>query len=79
MFRVGQKVRIRVDLDTHADYRNYFNDFTDCVNSDMLEFRGRIATITNVGNKYDIDLDDGMWNWTDEMFECVVGVGRDWC
>jgi hypothetical protein len=36
----------------------------------MAEHRGKLAKITKViDDKYRIDLDDGDWRWTDEMFE----------
>lgn len=39
------------------------------VNS-MKEYRGKQAKITRVsGESYKLDIDDGRWNWTDDMLE----------
>lgn len=60
-FNVGDEVTIREDLS-----RDEYN-----VVSDMEEYRGQVATITDIrsyGN-YLIDLDDGYWYWDEHMFE----------
>src|SRR5574344_2585046 len=67
-FKVGDKVRIRKDL-------NLYNDYDKCgAVSEMLEYKGDIATILKVSelsNCYKINIDNQQWHWTDEMFEPV--------
>lgn len=36
---------------------------------DMRPYCGKSATITDVAGTYSIDIDNGKWSWTDEMFE----------
>lgn len=63
-YKVGDKVKIREDLDVDKIYGNW-----DC-SADMARCRGMIATIVECyGNYYCIDVDDKCYNWTDEMFE----------
>jgi hypothetical protein len=58
-FKVGDKVTIRKDLSRYE-----YN-----VVSDMEEYRGQVATITDVKDSYYlIDLDDGTWAWNDINF-----------
>lgn len=67
-YNVGDKVKIREDLEVGNCYG------TNSVVEDMEEYRGAIATITEVYGytEYLIDLDEGDWFWTPEMFECKV-------
>jgi len=53
------------------------------VNSEMKKCSGKIATITHVSkghydgndiNKYTIDLDGGLFNWADSMFESTPKI-----
>ena len=71
----GDRVRIRDSawIDAHKQ---------DCVTGehimcgkesmvdDMFQFAGRTATITMINpfGEYELDIDDGEWSWTDEMF-----------
>ena len=66
-YNVGDKVKIREDLEIGDTY----NDCTFIKN--MEKYKGSIATITYSyeDDSYDIDLDDGNWFWTDEMFEDI--------
>ena len=62
-FKVGDKVRVKEDL-------NLYNDAV----SEMLKYKGDIATIMKVfesNNCYKINIDNFGWLWTDEMFEPV--------
>lgn len=47
----------------------------DCIhgwNSDMVDLKGKLATITGIGwNSYSIDLDHGSWMWCDKSLEPV--------
>lgn len=79
--QVGDKVRIRPDLP--RDWRKLYthrNGETNTINIKMWELRGKIATIvgtasTSTGTQFKIDLDDGRWNWVDEMFDTTIRVG----
>lgn len=63
-YKVGDKVKIRKDLNTSEMYGDW-----DC-SLDMASYRGMIATITNCyDDSYHIDVDDERCDWTDEMFE----------
>ena len=71
-FHVGDAVTIRPDLEYDQRYEMADTHVGDIVNESMLKFVGqeaRIAEATTYGaHKYRIDLDDGRWCWTDEMF-----------
>ena len=67
-FEVGDTVVIRDDLDVVSWYGT-----NDCV-EEMVELGGRQAQITEVvkfdkKTEYRIDLDEGDWAWTPEMFQ----------
>ena len=65
-YKVGDKVRIREDLSTEKIYGG-------CrVVPSMTVFLGKTVTIHKVRenlNRYEINEDDRVWNWTEEMFE----------
>lgn len=75
---VGQKVVIK-SLDWYYIKKDYYGIVklsTESFTSDMSEYCGKTAIITEVrmnGEKplYLINLDNGVWNWSDEMFESV--------
>ena len=68
-YKVGDKVKIREDLIVDNVYGS------DSFAEEMAQYKGKTATITDVYcDKYEIDLDDGDWCWTDEMFEDGVIV-----
>ena len=63
-YKVGDKVKIRTDLDINTVYNGW-----DC-SRDMVLFGGRIATIVKCyDDSYHIDIDNEDYNWTDKMFE----------
>ena len=69
-FKVGDKVTIRRDLEVKI----YDKETGISSVFDMLKYRGRVATITNVrhdstGTWYSIDIDENDWNWTAGMFD----------
>jgi hypothetical protein len=65
-YKVGDKVKIREDLDISKVYGTW-----DC-SIDMISHSGKIATIVNCyDNSYHIDVDDECYDWTDEMFEDI--------
>ena len=73
-YKVGDKVRIREDLIIGELY----DDFTFV--DDIIKYKGKVATITSVRlfiDCYSIDLDNGTWRWTDEMFEDVENTSKN--
>lgn len=69
-YKVGDKVRIREDLEVGKEY----NSCTFII--DMKKYKGEIATITYCydDDSYDIDLDEGAWFWTDDMLKDIDDV-----
>ena len=67
-FKVGDKVRIRKDLESGNKYGvNYVND-------EMLQYKGKqaiIKKVLKVCEEYIIDIDNKGYYWTDEMLEPV--------
>ena len=75
---VGQKVVIK-SLEWYYLKKDYYGTVklsTESFVKDMSEYCGKTATITEVQMNgenplYLINLDNGVWNWSDEMFESV--------
>ncbi len=72
-YKVGDKVKVREDLQANTEYNN-----CTCV-EEMEEYRGAIATIkkcfdTDIDDDgaYEVDIDEGEWFWTDDMFEGIA-------
>lgn len=66
-YKVGDKVKIREDLDTEKMYGGW-----DC-STDIILYGGRIATIVKCyDDSYHIDVDNEDYDWTDEMFEEIA-------
>ena len=67
-YKVGDKVRIRKDLESGNKYGvNYVND-------EMLQYKGKqaiIKKVLKVCEEYIIDIDNKGYYWTDEMLEPV--------
>lgn len=65
-FKVGDKVRIKKDLDSNKMYRVL-------IVSEMEEYKGKVAEIVAVRGKtgYALDIDKGYWKWSDDTFELV--------
>ena len=69
MYKVGDKVKIREDLEVNKKYNELF------FIKDMEEYKGKTATITRlspIDHSYDIDIDDGDWSWTDDMLKTCI-------
>ncbi len=65
-FKVGDKVRVRRDLEVDKRYGN------DSFVYGMKNFKGNIVTISSdCGHHFEIKEDGGEWNWTPEMFESI--------
>ena len=70
-YKVGDKVRIRRDLEVEERYGD--NSFTTI----MEQFKGKLVTIIDVvcvidKTFYNIKEDNMNFFWTDEMIECKV-------
>ena len=69
-YTVGTKITIRTDLEEKI----YDEETGIWAVSDMLKYRGKTATITDVrhnsaGAWYHLDIDKDNWNWTAGMFD----------
>lgn len=72
-FKVGDKVRIRKNLKVNCYYDDYY------FNLGMGKYRGKTAiikscTTSHLGEnnyKYNIDIDNGDWSWSDSMLKKV--------
>src|SRR5690625_5172123 len=68
-FKVGDKVRVREDLDTNRNYGEFAGV------RGMEEVFGSEARVMHVqriaGKYYKLDIDDGRWMWPDEMLEPI--------
>ena len=69
-YKIGDKVRVRDDLEIGKWYSMNNRTFSDFVNSKMITFKGKEVTILadNCFGMYLIKEDNGEWHWTDEMF-----------
>ena len=79
-YKVGERVRVRSDLvnDDRIEYAMHDSDITNSVNSKMMTFLGKIVTIADYEwGQYVIKEDDGIWSWTDEMFESKTATLPD--
>ena len=65
-YKVGDKVRVRRDLEEYGQYGKY------SANRNMAELHGSIVEIKKVENeKQRYEINDNLYYWTDEMFEPV--------
>ena len=68
-FKVGDKVRIKKDLDINRNYGDIG------IMREMEEFLGNEARIIHVEHGddkyYELDIDDSRWMWNDEMLEPI--------
>jgi hypothetical protein len=61
--KLGDTITIRNDLTIREIYG------TETFENPMHQYCGKTATITRVGEyTYSLDIDNGAWYWTDEMF-----------
>ena len=64
MYKVGDKVKVRSDLQIDKMYGKY------AINHPMFRHVGKWASIVDVNPySYAINLDSGNWKWSSEMFE----------
>jgi len=65
-YKVGDKVKVKKDLKAGTTLGS--NAFIDS----MEKYRGKIGIIKETGcSDYHLDVDNGAYGWTDEMFEPV--------
>ena len=67
-FKVGEKVRVREDLEVGEFYGDYL------FSKKMVEYQGKLTTIADIiytQNFYILDIDNKSHMWTDEMLEPV--------
>ena len=69
-YKIGDKVRVRDDLEIGKWYSMNNRTFSDFVNSKMITFKGKEVTILadNCFGMYRIKEDNGEYHWTDETF-----------
>lgn len=66
-YKVGDKVRVRSDLEVNMDYG------PQTFVREMSQYIGKVVTISETySNRYNIKEDEDEWSWTDEMFEGLV-------
>ncbi|WP_270525772.1 hypothetical protein [Longibaculum muris] len=71
-FKVGDKVTIREDLEVGSVYGDW------SLNCIMAYHKGRKAIIIKVNRgAYHIDLDGGLYSWTDEMLEPYKELNKE--
>lgn len=72
-YKVGDKVRIREDLEINKAYSGLF------FNDDMNRFKRDIATIIICfeNGYYKIDLDGAHWLWNDELLEPCIELNKE--
>lgn len=65
-YEVGDYVRIK---NIHID-----DDYPSGVVDDMLDFSNKLARITDMNTDcYHIDIDNGKWDWDEDMFDYRLG------
>ena len=70
-YKIGDRVRIREDLEVDCVYGDF-----GCFIQGMNKHKGKVAKIISIvnyafDNCYKIDLDGGIYMWTDKMLESV--------
>ena len=66
-YKIGDRVKVRSDLELYKTYSMENNPFTNTVTADMLKWQGKVVTIRHVGDQY--ALEEIGYSWTDDMFE----------
>lgn len=66
-YKVGDKVKIREDLIFGKEYGYNF------YKNEMAKYKGKTTFITDIyATFYELDIDKGVWGWSDEMLEPIV-------
>lgn len=79
-YKIGEQVRVRSDLvsNVRTEYAMDNSDITNTVTDRMMNFLGKIVTIADYEyGQYNIKEDNGVWCWTDEMFESKAATLSD--
>ena len=78
-YKVGEQVRVRSDLNNDGtEYAMDDSDITNTVTDRMMNFMGKTVTIAYCKfGQYTIREDNGVWNWTDEMFDSKAATLSD--
>lgn len=71
LYKVGDSVMIRPDLNTSTRYKMIGSDGINGVTEDMRDMAGTITVITAISSGQYV-VNGSAWRWTDEMFVCAV-------
>ena len=72
-YKVGDKVKIRDDLNDTEEYWMEDGTSSNHANDDMVRLKSKIRTIVDIdGGQYKLAGND--WHWTDEMFEGKIAI-----
>ena len=72
MFKVGDKVRVRKDLDCNEKYGKF------SVVEEMKKYAGEETTVNAISyGGYKLEIDGSEWLWSEEMLEKVEMGGND--
>jgi len=73
MFKIGEKVKVKENLNTEDKYYTERKNFVDVATHDMLKLRGQEVTIAgeelSIPGAYRIQEDGKVWLWVYDMFE----------
>lgn len=73
-YRVGDFVKVRTTINVGQSYRNKDGSF-DYFYEGMSGFKGQVGQVTHVTDDgYRLDIDLGIWNYTEEMLVTIVDV-----
>lgn len=67
-FEIGDRVLVRTDLEERKSYKNVSNSKSDTATEYMLNFCGKVCTISDSYGKYRLKEDEKQMNWTETMF-----------
>ena len=68
-YKVGDKVRVREDLELNNVYSMIGSKGKNAFVSGMMKYRGRVLTIRSLAGGQYKTFEDPLYSWTDEMFE----------
>ena len=76
-FKVGDKVRVRSDLNGNDKYYNEDKSTCDCCVDEIIDLRGKVVTIKEVGTTGKYRICEGSYSWVDEMFSGLAEPARE--
>lgn len=71
-YKVGDKVKIKSKewYEKNKDENGDVELIDEAFKLKMIDYLGKCAVVKKcLGTYYEINIDSGFWNWTDEMFE----------